>query len=99
MSKDEKITIRLKSNELEYISKKSEELYISKSEFCRQAIVEAKVISKKPSVDLLYELNRIGNNLNQITKRININKAIDRVVIYQLDEIEQQLELIRSKFL
>ncbi len=41
---------------------------------------------------LIYNLNKIGNNLNQIAKHININKNIDQSVLIQLIAINEQLQ-------
>ncbi|MFP6265142.1 plasmid mobilization relaxosome protein MobC, partial [Helicobacter pylori] len=48
--------------------------------------------------DLIIELAKWGNNLNQIAKHLNTNKgAWDRLGLEQLIEISHQLEQIRSK--
>jgi len=41
---------------------------------------------------LLYEFNRIGNNLNQITRHINTDKTIDRMVLPEIIAIRQALQ-------
>ena len=41
---------------------------------------------------LLYQLNRIGINLNQITRYTNENRAIDFKVLSQLLSIEKRLK-------
>ena len=46
-------------------------------------------------MDLIYELNRIGNNLNQIAKSINSGEKIP--VLTQLVEIEKQLQKLQYK--
>ncbi len=49
--------------------------------------------------DLIIELAKWGNNLNQIAKHLNINKgAWDRLALEQLIEISHQLEQLRSKY-
>ena len=49
---------------------------------------------KYPKVDpkLLREINAIGNNLNQISRRINEGQKFDAVI--ELSAIEQQLERV-----
>jgi len=39
----------------------------------------------------LYEINRIGNNLNQIAKHCNIKKSVDKLVLKELVDIEKKL--------
>ncbi len=49
--------------------------------------------------ELIIELAKWGNNLNQIAKHLNTNKgAWDRLGLEQLIEISYQLEQIRSKY-
>ncbi|MGL2492819.1 plasmid mobilization protein [Helicobacter pylori] len=49
--------------------------------------------------ELVIELAKWGNNLNQIAKHLNTNKgAWDRLGLEQLIEISNQLEQIRSKY-
>ncbi|MDO7817074.1 plasmid mobilization relaxosome protein MobC [Helicobacter pylori] len=49
--------------------------------------------------ELVIELAKWGNNLNQIAKYLNTNKgAWDRLGLEQLIEISYQLEQIRSKY-
>ena len=50
------------------------------------------VKDKSLALQILNELSRIGNNLNQISKRCNINKAVDRETLKSLTNIEQHLQ-------
>ncbi|GAA8966548.1 hypothetical protein TH0233_10430 [Helicobacter pylori] len=49
--------------------------------------------------ELVIELAKWGNNLNQIAKHLNTNQGVwDRLGLEQLIEISYQLEQIRSKY-
>ncbi|GAA8108793.1 hypothetical protein Kazakh3190_15240 [Helicobacter pylori] len=49
--------------------------------------------------ELVIELAKWGNNLNQIAKCLNTNKgAWDRLALEQLIEISNQLEQLRAKY-
>ncbi len=49
--------------------------------------------------ELIIELAKWGNNLNQIAKHLNTNKgAWDRLGLEQLIEISNQLEQLRAKY-
>lgn len=54
---------------------------------------------KKPVVkadpQLLYHLAKIGNNLNQISKHLNSNNAVDRVVLTSLIEVQEELKKLK----
>ena len=69
---------------------------VSLSELIRQKLKNVKSIKKKKvkTVDpeLLRAINSIGNNLNQISRRVNENQKFD--VVVELSSIEQQLERV-----
>lgn len=46
----------------------------------------------KADPQLLYHLSKIGTNLNQISKHLNSNNAVDRVVINLIIEIQQEIK-------
>ncbi len=49
--------------------------------------------------ELVIELAKWGNNLNQIAKHLNTNKGVwDRLALEQLIEISNQLEQLRAKY-
>lgn len=75
--------VHLLEEELAILDAKADEAEMSKSEFIRNMILfgaahERTTFSKADSEALIYELNRIGNNINQIAYRANANKAIDQ---------------------
>ncbi|PUD65078.1 plasmid mobilization relaxosome protein MobC, partial [Helicobacter pylori] len=49
--------------------------------------------------ELVIELAKWGNNLNQIAKHLNTNQGVwDRLGLEQLIEISYQLEQLRAKY-
>ena len=49
-------------------------------------------------MDLIYELNRIGNNLNQIAKSMHTMDNKHKIpMLTQLVEIEKQLQKLQYK--
>lgn len=74
--------VHLLDEELEILNAKADEAGMNKSEYIRNMILfgaahERTLFSKKDTESLLYEINRIGNNINQIAYRANANKTID----------------------
>ena len=69
---------------------------VSLSELVRQKLSLSKPVKKKrvKTVDpkLLRAINAIGNNLNQISRRINEQQKFDAVV--ELASIEEKLERV-----
>ena len=46
----------------------------------------------KADPQLLYHLSKIGTNLNQISKHLNSNNAVDRVVLSSIIEIQEEIK-------
>ena len=65
--------------------------------FCKSAILKKRVKTKDEenfNRDLIYQLNKIGININQIARAVNQK---DRVaVLTELVEIEKQLRELRN---
>ena len=92
MAKDKRVTIRFTDDEYNKVYSSAQELGISLSDYIRRkATGNRERISSKCNKELLYEMNRIGNNLNQIAKHCNINKSVDKLVLKSLVEIEKKL--------
>jgi hypothetical protein len=45
---------------------------------------------------IVYELNRLGQNLNQIARYANSKKIVDKLVLEELIVIEKQLQEITN---
>ena len=86
-------TIRFTKEEYQKIENELKKDDINFTIFARAAVLKNKIklpIEKK----LLYELNKIGNNLNQIARVVNNKERIS--TLSQLIEIEKHLEAIRN---
>ena len=67
MAKDEFIRFRVAGWENHYITKKAEKAHMSVSEFVRSSAMGREVTVIEGVDELLTELRRQGNNLNQLT--------------------------------
>ena len=81
INRDQRIAIRLTEKELNIIKKKAEKMSITSSEF-------------DAAEDILYELGRIGNNLNQITRGLNTN--IIKGEEFELKDLKRNIDTIRN---
>jgi hypothetical protein len=89
MAKDIRKTIRFSESEFAMIQQKLESANITFSDFARSTLLKKKI--KLPiERELIYELNKIGNNLNQIAKRVNSDDR--KSVLVELVEIERALK-------
>lgn len=93
MAKDIRKTLRFSKEEFDKIQLELEKSNISFSDFARSAILKKKI--KLPiEKELIYQISKIGNNLNQIARAVN---SKDRVaVLTELVEIEKQLKALRN---
>ena len=75
--RDKQINIRLTESEYLNVCLQVEKSGLGLSEYIRKCILgkEIKVVSGIK--ELVWELNRIGNNLNQLTRKVNEGKAVE----------------------
>jgi hypothetical protein len=95
VSKTIKKSLRLTEKENLQLEENLQKHNLKFSEFARAKILNQKIKSKITD-DLIYEVSKIGNNLNQIAKYVNTEKALDFRVLEKLIEIEKHLENLRK---
>ena len=86
MKREHKITFRVSAYEKKRIQAKLHSTGISLSDFCRHAVLGKEVRQVKGLDKCGYELNKIGNNLNQLTVLCH-QRAVQNP---NLDELRQQ---------
>ena len=74
-------TLRLFDEEIAILDAKADEAGMNKSDFLRNMILfgaahERTAFSKEDSKALIYELNRIGNNINQLAYLSNASHSV-----------------------
>ncbi|WP_172201907.1 plasmid mobilization relaxosome protein MobC [Campylobacter sp. RM16188] len=79
-NKDNKISIRLTDNEMNSLETKASLCGLSKSAFARDILLKSKPPIHKFDKAMVNQLSRLGNNLNQIAKHVNISRTIDTMV-------------------
>ena len=92
-----KKTIRFTADEFEKVEIERAKTNLDFTNFCKSAILKKRVKTKDEenfNRDLIYQVNKIGINLNQIARAVNQK---DRVaVLTELVEIEKQLRLLNG---
>lgn len=79
-TRNKRITFRLNESEYEEFERKVKKSKLNKEAFIRKAIKKSNFV-EPPSIEyykLINELNPIGNNLNQIAKKLNSNIEVDK---------------------
>lgn len=95
------IKTNLTPDEYEKIKQIAEENNLKLSSYVRKVLNMENKLDNKKEIDkdklkLIYELNKIGNNLNQIAKKVNFNKFLDVEVFEQLEKIEEEIRGLRK---
>ena len=87
MNRTHKITFRVSDYDLGRIQSKVKRSGIRMSDFCRHAVLGKEVRTVKGLEKCSYELNKIGNNLNQLTVLCH-QRAVQNP---NLEEMQEQL--------
>lgn len=92
-NKTEIIKVRVSEDELSIIDKKAELSGLNRSQYIRKISTQGYIVIKNyDEVDkLVFEINKIGNNVNQIAKKANefdyLNKDDLKSVREKIDSI------------
>lgn len=86
------IPFRVTEKELEIIDKKAAKAKLSRTDFLIAAALGKEITLIEDLKPILYELRRIGNNVNQLTKLANIG-SIETVNLEEFTEMLGQLHV------
>ena len=87
-----RITVRLSDDFINKLKAEAKKNDLTLSDMVRVKLTEKNKINKRNNQQLVYEINRLGKNLNQIAKHCNSKKVLDKLVLEQLIIIEKQLQ-------
>ena len=104
--RNNRFELRLFDEEVEILENKAKIQGLSKTEYIREIILYSEIKENKRNIlsnenfkKLLYEINRIGNNINQIAYNSNLIKSTGREEIKNLKEqYENLLQLYTDTF-
>lgn len=88
-NKTETIQIRLTKDEKEKIKLNASLLSVTVSEYIMRTIKRKRLVVFEEFSGILYQLSKIGNNINQIAHTANSNKIVTE---NQINEIKTQLD-------
>ena len=93
-------TLRISSVEISRIQKKADLANITFSQYVRKALKNSRPIFtqviKPERSEMLREIAKIGNNLNQLAKHCNSQGEIDQGVLISIRALEARFEQICS---
>ncbi len=90
MKRTEKMNFRVSAEEKKRIQSRSAKAKMNTSMYCRDLVLSKEIVVIEGLPELVYELNKIGTNVNQIAFVLNSNKQgnIDlKCIRHQLDEV------------
>ena len=103
----ERFGMRLFPEEMQILEKKAAAQGVSKTDYVRDLILfgnvretNRNILSDEKFLKMLYEMNRIGNNINQIAYNSNLKKSTGKEEIKALSEsYDSLLQLYSDTFL
>lgn len=101
MSRKKTIKVSFRVDEAFYhdFQNKVDKSGLSVSQFLRDAITSSTVKQKcKDLSQLVYEVNRIGVNLNQLTHYTNKERLIDEIVLENIESINLTLSNLIKRY-
>lgn len=96
--RDKEIKFFVTDNELQMIDQKAAVAELDRSKYLRKIAIEGFIIKRDFTQveQLVYEINKIGNNINQVARRANeidfVNRGEISYLKKQLDAIYNQIE-------
>ena len=70
---------------------------ITVSSYIRNAVSSSKPPIRKFDKAMMVQISKIGNNLNQIARYVNLKKSIDQIVLKHIISIDNDLNGLLSK--
>lgn len=89
-----KKTISFTNKEFEKVEEQQKKTDLDFSSFVKSVLLKRK-ISSSIDRELLIELNRIGNNINQIAKGVNSNSLEYKSILITLNEIQKEIKELK----
>lgn len=90
-------------DEMKIIKKKMEILGIDNfSTYCRKMLIDGYVIKKDYTSlkELTFEINKIGNNINQIAKNVNIDNNVSNEQLKEINnKVDEIWHILKSEIL
>jgi len=76
MNKDVKVNFRVSEYEKKMLQSKVRRAKMRLSDFCRKAVFEKEIVHIDGLTDCLYDLNKIGVNINQLAAAANQGRDV-----------------------
>lgn len=94
MNKNVKINFRVSEYEKKLLLSKARRAKLRLSDFCRKSVFEKEIKYIDGLAESLYELNKIGNNINQIAAAANQGRDVSPTMAAVKNRMFQTLDTI-----
>ncbi|WP_164721452.1 plasmid mobilization protein [Maribacter sp. MJ134] len=94
-----RVNVRMTVSEYLTVSENADTLGITIPDFIRMRTTGRVLPRKKITPEdrkLFIELGRVGNNINQLTKKVHLGMNNTTVLTKQLSELERTLDILKS---
>lgn len=92
-----KISVRFSEDQKNNIELNAAMAGITVSSYIRNAVFGSKPPIRKFDKAMMVQISKIGNNLNQIARHVNLNKSIDQIVLKYIISINDDLNGLLGK--
>jgi len=91
--RDKEVKFFVTEGELEIIDKKAAAADLDRSKYCRSMTLDGLIVKQdfKQVDNLVYEVNKIGTNINQVARRAN---ELEHVTLDDIKYLKKQLDVI-----
>lgn len=93
-TRSKQLNFRLSEKEFDEFQVNIEKSKLKQSDYLRKCILQKDIIVIDEVKDLVMELKRIGNNLNQLTRTVNSGEIKS---IEELTEVKKELDKVWSE--
>jgi len=98
---DKTFKFRISQELLDLLDSKSKSLNISSSEFLRRTIessnITIKPTNKKDLKELIWNINKIGTNINQLSHGLNYSIQMEKLDSYNYKNLINKLFIIENQ--
>jgi len=96
IKKDLQIIVRMSKNQKLHLQRQSLIAGCSIAEFIRQLVAGTKIepVPAVGSAELIFAIDKIGNNINQIAKKVNMGNPVTEKLLNEV--LDLQIEVMRQ---
>jgi len=96
--KTHRITVRFSKDEHHQICKNAAMVSMKPSTFIRASALALRIPAPITDRQLMLQLAKIGGNLNQCTRKLNISDFVDKELLIAIDDAIQAIHEVRGMF-